>query len=63
MKHHYRDELLRMMNYVKITKFCSILGISQSNLSWFLKGRDERMSIYNLELLISTIKSELSTYL
>lgn len=59
MKQLYRLELLRMMDIVKVTKFCKPLGISQSNLSYFLKGRDERMSIEKLELLISTVKAAL----
>ena len=58
-KSEYRDLILRMMNFIKVTKFCNPLGISQSNLSYFLKGRDERMSIDKLELLVNTIRSEL----
>lgn len=58
-KSEYRCTILRMMEYVKVTKFCSSLGIATSNLSYFLKGRDERMSIDKLELLVNTIRSEL----
>lgn len=58
-KSEYRNTILRMMKYVKVTKFCNSLGIATSNLSYFLKGRDERMSIDKLELLVNTIRSEL----
>lgn len=60
MKQHYRNVLLRMKEYVKITNFCRLCGISQSNLSWFLNGRDECISIDKLRFLIDTIRETLS---
>lgn len=58
-KSEYRETILRMMEYVKVTKFCKRCGIAQSALSYFLKGRDELISIKRLDNLVNTIRSEL----
>ena len=59
-KSEYREIILRMMKYVKVTKFCNSCSVSQSALSYFLKGRDELLSLDKLESFVNTIRDELS---
>ena len=54
-KQEYRDELLRVRYYIKLTVIAKDLGISLSNLSYFLNGADRMMSIEKLNLLYSKV--------
>lgn len=58
-KEFYRSEFLRLMYYVKMSNVCKALDISQSNFSWFLKGRDERLSVDKLEQMYDFIFNEM----
>lgn len=60
LKSEYRDTILRMMDYVKVTKFCKPCGISQSALSYFLKGRDELLSVQKLEFFVKYIRNTIN---
>lgn len=58
-KEFYRSELIRLMEYVKISKCANYCNISQSNLSWFLKGRDELLSLDKLRRLYDFIYNDM----
>lgn len=56
-KEAYKADILRMSVYVKLSRICADLGISNSNLNRFLKQDAwDEMSEYNLKRVIDHIQ-------
>jgi len=53
----YLYELLRLKKYMKLSIFAKEAGISQSNLSHFMGGRLDIISLNKLELMFQKMRS------
>lgn len=58
-KADYREYLLCVKRFVKLSQVCNVCNVSRSNLSWFMAGRDELISIEKLEMMVNFIENEM----
>lgn len=56
----YRKWLNDISHSVKLSHYYSLLGIDNSNMTKYLKGNDNVIKSYKVELLVNLIKNDLT---
>lgn len=60
IKDGYRQEILRLSPYIKVSAICRAVGISNSSMYYFLnKNRDELLSVNKLQKFMDFLDSNI----